>query len=380
MDKVLIVENDRENLQKIQQGFKELHHFELLTASDAEGAIEILKKIKISVFVTNIRLPNVDGVELLAYMTRNHRTTPCIALIEEGKPKPWFMDRTGHEDVLYYLEKPFEFGALANIIFVGLNLKDEGLSLKGMTLKNFLPLMELSQRTCRMEVTSGAKRKGEMFFKKGHLMDARQDEMTGDPAALAMSRWNEVSISLSRLPDENKERRIHAKLMELAGATWKKTVKKPADAPDAAAPGRSAADAAKRPGAGPAPAGQSRLQAALSRHAGILRTAKGYRGMAVLNSEGKVLATDMVDETIDFNQFSLEFNNLLSRCSAMTAQKGFDLCTGMTVHTRQGIILIKASDALKHGNFRFVTLLSPEGNGYFIQVQIEKLVPQILSA
>lgn len=376
MDKVLIVGNARENLKKIQQGFKDLHHFDLLTAADAEDAINTLKKIKISVFVTNIRLPNVDGVELLAYMTRNHRATPCIAVLEEEQPKPWFIDRTGHEDVLYYLEKPFEFSELANIIFVGLNLKDEGLTLKGMTLKNFLPLIELSRKTCCMEVISNSKTKGEMYFYKGVPVDASYGDLTGDEAALAMSRWDGVSISFCRLPEEKKARQLQLKLMELAGAAWKKTGRKTAGQLKPPAVLRRSGP----PGTGPPATSQSKLQAALSRYTEILRTARGYLGLAVLNPEGRVLAADIVDESIDFSKFSTECNSLLARCSTMTVQKGFDLCTTLTVHTQQYVILIKAPDASKHGHFRFIALLSPEGNGYFIQVQLDKIIPRILSA
>ena len=69
-------------------------------------------------------------------------------------------------------KNPFEFGALASIIFVGLNLKDEGLTIKGMTLKNFLPLIILSRKTCQMEVDSGSQKKGYLYFDTGVLLDA----------------------------------------------------------------------------------------------------------------------------------------------------------------------------------------------------------------
>ena len=110
MDKVLIVDSDSENLKKIENGFKELHHFQLLTAQDGKSAIDLLKKTKASVLITDINLSDMDGIHLLAYMTRNHPSTPCVVMLGPGKPRPWFTDRTGHEDALYYIEKPFEFG------------------------------------------------------------------------------------------------------------------------------------------------------------------------------------------------------------------------------------------------------------------------------
>ncbi len=370
MDKVLIVDSDKKNLDRIEKGFKELHHFELLTAQSGKSAISILKKTKITVLISDIKLSDVDGVQLLAYMTRNHPSTPCVVMLEPGKPRPWFTDRTGHEDVLYYLEKPFEFGALASIIFVGLNLKDEGLTMKGMTLKNFLPLIVLSRKTCRMEVDSGSRKKGYLYFDTGVLLDAHYNNTTGDQAAKDMAKWESVSISFSKLPTDKKEQKIKTKLLEIAGAIWKEK-SKPKPAPASRPPLKAAAPAAIT--------GQSKLQASLSRHVSILRTIKGYIGLAILSPDGNILAFDVVDGSVDFKGFSKEFNNMFAQCSKTVSQKGLDRCTGLTVHTKKAVIIMMTSDVYREGNFRFVGIMSPEGNGFFMQSQLLRVIPQILA-
>ncbi|PIP38922.1 MAG: hypothetical protein COX19_09985 [Desulfobacterales bacterium CG23_combo_of_CG06-09_8_20_14_all_51_8] len=369
MDKVLIVDSDSENLKKIENGFKELHHFQLLTAQDGKSAIDLLKKTKASVLITDINLSDMDGIHLLAYMTRNHPSTPCVVMLGPGKPRPWFTDRTGHEDVLYYIEKPFEFGTLASIIFVGLNLKDEGLTLKGMTLKNFLPLMVLSRTTCLMEVTSGAQKKGYLYFDTGVLLDAHYNNTSGDQAAKDMAGWESVGITFSKLPENRKKQKIQTKVLEIAGAIWKeKAIPKPA--PRSAAPAPSSA---------PAPV-ESKLQTALSRHVGILKTIKGYRGMAILNPEGKILAFDTADPSVNFDLFAKEFNHLFAECSKTVSQKGLNRCTGLTVHTEKAVVVMMASDVYKQGNFKFIGMMSPEGNGFFMQSQLLRVIPQVLGA
>lgn len=372
MDKVLIVDSDKETLSKIEKGFNQLHHFKLFTANSGKAALDILNDNKVSVFVTSIDLPDIDGVQLLSFMTRNFRTTPCVALLNTGQSKPWFTDRTGHEDFLYYLEKPFDFGKLASIIFVGLNLKDEGQTLKGMTLKHFLPLIALSAKTCQMEVISGREKIGFYYFKKGILLDAYYDVISGDHAAKDMAEWDGVSITFSKLAKKNQSRQIKKDLLEFTGATWKKKPKSSVAQnrmPTAGTPADTSTNT-----------GQSKLQTALSRHVNVLRTIKGYNGLAVLSSEGNILAIDTVDESIDFTAFSSEFNNIFAECGRAVAKKGLERCTGLTIHTPKGIILIMTPDVYKHGNFRFVSLMSSEGNGYFMQVQLEKIIPQILSA
>jgi CheY-like chemotaxis protein len=368
MDKVLIVDSDIDNLKKIEKGFKELHHFELLTAQTGNAAVDILKKTKITVLITDLNLSDMDGVELLAYMTRNHPSTPCVVMLEPGKPRPWFSDRTGHEDVLYYLEKPFEFGTLASIIFVGLNLKDEGLTLKGMTLKNFLPLIVLGRKTCCMEIISGSQKKGYMYFDTGVLLDAQYNHTTGDQAAKDMAKWESVSLSFSRLPQNRTGQKINTKLLEIAGAIWKE---KPKPRP---APGQP-------PAANPAatPVKASKLQTALSRHVNILRTIKGYLGLAILNPAGNVLATDVAGESVRIEDFSKELNNLFANCSKTVNQKGLDRCTSFTIHTSKAIIMMMSADVYKQGNFRFVGIMAPEGNGFFMQTQLQRIIPQVLA-
>ena len=377
MDKVLIVDNDIENLKKIENGFKELHHFKLLTATDGKTAIAILQQTKIAVMVASIHLPAIDGADLVAYMTRNFGSIPCILMVEAGKPKPWFLDRAGHEDILYYIEKPIEFGALASVIFVGLNLKDEGLTMKGMTLKNYLPVMALARKTCRLEVISGGQKKGFMYFREGVLLDAECNGSSGDAAAKDMARWDGISISISTLSPKNHTQRIETKLMEIAGAIWRQKSKSPvSEKPSQPIQLVEPVQPARPPG----PAGLSKFQEAVSRHAGILKTIKGYMGLVVLNPGGDVLAMDNVNETLDIKSFSSEFNDLFGKCSLSVSKKGLDRCTALAVHTQKVVIIMLTSDVYKEGNFRFIGFMSPDGNGYYMQTQLSKIIPQILGA
>ncbi len=367
MDKVLIADNDQDTLDKVTKGFKDLHHFEILTATDGETALNILNKNKIAVFVTALELPGRHGLELLAFMTRKRPDTPCIVMVPPQTPKPWFQDRTGHENVLYYLQKPFPFGNLASAIFVGQNLKDEGLSRKGITLRNFLPLIEISRRTCRLDVNSRGQKEGYLYFDRGILLNAHYEHLTGEAAAREMTRWEQVSISLSELPKEKSKKVIKTELMEIAGALWGK----PGNPAGRLAQGNPRArEHATQP--------ESRLQAALNRYVNMLRTVKGYKGIAVLSPDGFVLAADTKDTAIDFKNFAQAFNKMLTACQQTSFQKGFDKCTGLTVHTSKGLILVMASDVMKDGNFRFLVLMDPIGNSYFMQVQLAKLIPAIL--
>lgn len=367
MDKVLIVDNDQETLNKIEKGFKDLHHFELLTAWDGETALDLLSKNKIAVFITAVNLSKVHGVELIAFMTRKRPGTPCIVMVDEDTPKPWFRGRNSNENVLYYIQKPFQFGNLASAIFVAQNLKDEGLSRNGVTLRDFLPMIEMSRQTCRLDVTSGGQKKGYFYFDRGILLNAHFEHLSGEQAAREMVKWDRTSIYLSELPKEKSKKVIKVELMEIADALWGKPRKA----------GERNHPPEPQPQPAP-PAHETKLQSQLNRYVNMLRTIKGYKGISILTPDGAVLATDTVNEPIDFKYFAAAFNKMLTHCQQTIYQKGFDKCTGLTVHTAKGLILMMSSDVMKEGNFRFLVLMEPDGNAYFMQVQLAKIIPSIL--
>lgn len=218
MDKILIVDSDPNFLQELVSGLHKVHQFEILTATTGNEAISILETQKISVFVTDVETPNLDSLDLLAYMTNNCPNTPCIIMTDWGKP--WFGKRLSQQSFLYHLEKPFETGALVSAIFVGLNLRDEGSHFKGMTMMSLLPLMELYQKTCRMKVTAAEKGNGYLYFRDGVLLDAHMKNMSGEEAAREIAKWNKISIELSDLPRHRTRKRVKTRLNDMAGFSW----------------------------------------------------------------------------------------------------------------------------------------------------------------
>ncbi|MBS3808703.1 MAG: response regulator [Desulfobacterales bacterium] len=370
MDKVLIVDNERENLNKVRQGFKDLHHFELITATNVKSAVDKLRSSNLSVLATSIHFPQKDGLELLAFMTRNFPSIPCIIMLDETDPKPWFSDRTGHTGVLYFLKKPFSFGRLASAIFVGLNLRDEGQTRNGMNMKNFLPLISIAGKTCRLEVRSGNREKGFFYFEKGRLLNARFDDMEGDEAAKRIAGWQGVQLAFSPLSHENRKQRTKTDLLTLARASWEK----------GARPKQENHQEKDRRQRSFERRGSSRLEEAMNKHADILRTVKGYKGLAIISSEGRVLASDVSSGTeISFTDMAAVTNNIYTDCSMHWSRKGLGRCRALSLHTQQGIIIMQGTDFYTAGNYRFLAFIAEEGNAFFVQTQLKNLIPRILS-
>lgn len=124
MDKVLIVDGDPEFSNTLKAGLQKYQgQFEVVTASSREEALEVLKKARISVMVIDLVMHKMDGQELLAHMNKNRPQVPCIAMIARERPEI----KNGTEiDIFHFIEKPFEFSELANVIIDGLDRIDEG--------------------------------------------------------------------------------------------------------------------------------------------------------------------------------------------------------------------------------------------------------------
>jgi len=214
MDKVLIVDDDEmllDSSKEVLQKYKS--QFQVLTASDGEEAIELLKKEYISVLVTDLVMPKVDGLELLAYMTRNHPATPCIVMTGYGSPA--IKKRADRGEILSYIEKPFDFNELAGTIIMGLDFSYEGDYLAGISVSSFLQMIKMEQKTCLFEISSIDKGKGLFYFKEGIPYDALCDDLEGEDAAIEMIGWDYVEFRFKSLPKEDVKQRINRALTSL---------------------------------------------------------------------------------------------------------------------------------------------------------------------
>jgi type II secretory pathway predicted ATPase ExeA/CheY-like chemotaxis protein len=220
MDKVLILSDDADHAKTLKSGLDKMHQFEVNITTHGEDAIALFDKIKFSVFVTDINPPGMDALDLLSYMTQNRPHTPCIVMTDHGKP--WFKEKMAQQSFLYHLEKPFKISSLASAIFVGLHLRDEGKNLQGMTMASVLPLIEILQKTCRMEVKSKEQNKGYLYFNKGVLIDAHFKDLRRETAAREIVKWQHIDIKFTELPRRRTRTRVKTDLMDIAGASWDK--------------------------------------------------------------------------------------------------------------------------------------------------------------
>jgi CheY-like chemotaxis protein len=191
---VLIVDDEKPFLLSLSDGLSVYQDdFSVVTALNGKEAVKILETYHVDLVVTDLRMPKMDGFELLAYMTQNFRSIPVIVMTAFGTPE--IESKMQTLGTFQYLEKPMDITVLANSIFTGLEAIPANNSKQSINLSTFLHLIEMEHTTCTLRVKSDEKI-GFLFFNKGQLLAAHTDNLKGREAVLNILPWNDAELDI----------------------------------------------------------------------------------------------------------------------------------------------------------------------------------------
>lgn len=214
MKYVLIVDDEEQLLLTIQAGFESYRdRFEIVTARNGKEATDVLASTRISLVVTDLKMPEMDGFALLAFLKNNFPEIPAIVMTAFATPE--IEDRLQQTGMISMLEKPVDFEELTQLILGLLESELTGGMLTGISLQSFLQLIEMERNTCLMEVNSPERGQGLLYFNKGVLYDAIYGDLVAEEAVYEMLAIDDVKISFRPLPSKKLKRRIRTRLMNL---------------------------------------------------------------------------------------------------------------------------------------------------------------------
>jgi two-component system response regulator AtoC len=136
MNKILIVD-DEINMRLVLSAMLKKEGYEVASASDGQEALQILKSGKIAAVVTDLKMPNIDGMELLNHITLQYPAIPVIMITAHGTVATAV--EALKKGALDYITKPFELDELKNVV---------SKAIKTRTLKEnelFLPPEEIER-------------------------------------------------------------------------------------------------------------------------------------------------------------------------------------------------------------------------------------------
>lgn len=210
MKTILVTDDDKMILRLATEALKDYSGgFNVMTASNGSQAVQILNASSVDLVITDLKMPVMDGYELLSYMSKNHRNIPVIVMTGFGSPE--IAKQLKQKGVLHYIEKPFEITVMREKISDVLSIGSEGY-IHGFTLANFLQAVEVEQKTITLRIRS--KRKvGYLHLEEGEMIDAEAGELTGEEAALEIICWDDAEIEIQG--SRKRERTIESSLMNI---------------------------------------------------------------------------------------------------------------------------------------------------------------------
>jgi DNA-binding response OmpR family regulator len=193
METVLIVDDEKTFLLSLRDGLK-IHEkkFRVLTAESGKEAISLLRALPVDLLITDLKMPEVDGFELLAWTTREKPELPVIVMTAFGTAE--IEAQLADIDSLQYLEKPLALADLESAIFTALKARARSY-IRGITLATFLQLMHMEKKSCTLKITRD-ERTGYLFLKGGVLLDAACAELGGEEAAYEIMSWDDAEIEM----------------------------------------------------------------------------------------------------------------------------------------------------------------------------------------
>jgi CheY-like chemotaxis protein len=194
--KVLVVDDEETLTWSMTKTLeKDTGKYEIIIANTGTDALQILDKGPIDVVVTDIRMPDINGLELLSLIRKKYPSTKVIIMTAYGSPE--VHKEAARRGSYYYLEKPFEISDIRALILKALQEERRG-GFVGQVVD--LQLVDIIQMGClgrfTMSLTvSKGNEEGLIYFKHGEIVHAEVSDLEGKEALLTMLGWNEGSFN-----------------------------------------------------------------------------------------------------------------------------------------------------------------------------------------
>ncbi len=199
---VLLVDDEANFLALAAEGLRSHpSRYEVETAADGSEALDTLERRRVDIVVTDLRMPGMDGFELLSTLQRRFPKLPVIVLSSYGDvvTRHRVLDSGAHA----FVDKPVDFRLLTERIELLLARAAAG-SLRGIGLSSFIQLLGSERKSCclRLPYLEG---KALLTFYSGELVHAEAGALRGEEAFFALLHADEtpwIEIETFRPPVE----------------------------------------------------------------------------------------------------------------------------------------------------------------------------------
>ena len=190
LKRVLIVDDEETLTWSMAKSLsRDKEKYEVMIANSGREALHLLKRNKIDLVISDIRMPDINGLDLLVQVKMEFPQTKVIIMTAYGSSD--VQKEANRRGSLYYIEKPFEISDIRRIIIDLIGRK------KGFQGKVFdVQLTDIIQMNCLGRLTTALiitrdGEKGIIYFNEGEVIHAECGESKGTEAFYRIMSWDE---------------------------------------------------------------------------------------------------------------------------------------------------------------------------------------------
>lgn len=365
---VLLVDDDVSFIASLEDALSQ-EPYDLLLAHDGKEALGILGQHHVDLVVTDVRMPKVDGITLVAELSQRSRAVPCIVMTAFGTPElEGRLDRFG---IIEFIDKPLDVGELRLQIRLGLEQAAEESFLHGLPLTSFLQLLALEKKTCTLRI----KRQGEtglLFLRKGKILDASLGSLSGSEAALELVTWDHAEISVTnrcRIRKRQLEGTLEHILLEAMRLKDERQRRAAEGSEDPFGDTHLQSNGSER-----------RREMELESYLLEFKDINGYLASGIMDFTGETLATNSVSNGIDLEATGATFNDIFRSAHEASKKIGLEACRKLSITTPKGVVVMECSGVDSTSHLHFIVVLKEDGNQALARKTLERIVPQVVAA
>ena len=207
--RILVVDDDPDIRELLRRLLSTRH--DVVAAENGREAIVAIGKLRPDLVVTDVTMPDIDGIALVKHLRAADETAglPILMLtaLNTSQDKTSGFD-VGADD---YLGKPFDLAELmarvksllrrahlgsgTTSLSLGRIPDDATGFVTGLTLPSVLQMINLDRKSCQVRVNTG-NQIGTLSFLEGDLVAAIVGTNEGEPAAYEILTWQETRMEL----------------------------------------------------------------------------------------------------------------------------------------------------------------------------------------
>jgi CheY-like chemotaxis protein len=188
--KVLIVDDEETLTWSMAKSLsKDKDKFEVIIANNGSEAINLLRRNEIDIVISDIRMPDINGLDLLVKIRKEYPQTRVIIMTAYGSSD--VQKEANRRGSLFYVEKPFEISDIRKII-IDLIAKKKGFQGKvfGLQLTDIIQMNCLGRLTTALIIIKDGER-GVIYLNEGEVIHAECGEQKGTDAFYRILSWQE---------------------------------------------------------------------------------------------------------------------------------------------------------------------------------------------